>query len=105
MTGQALVEPEELFADPEAVCMAEAEAGVVDDHAHVTDVVVDSLELQQDDSKPVRSQRHGAAGERLERLTIGEDVADARVARDAFGERGRLVEGETLEELCPCGRS
>ncbi len=30
---------------------------------------------------------------------MGEGVTDARIARDAFGERGRAVEGKALEEL------
>ena len=99
MPGETLVESKELLADPEAVRVPEGEAGVVDDHAHVTDVVVDPLELEQDDSQPRGPRRHRAARERLERLAVREDVADARVARDALGERGRPVEGQALEEL------
>ena len=79
--------------------MAEGEAGVVDDHADVGDVVVEPLELEEDDAEPARARRHLAARERLERLAVGERVARARVARDALGKLGRALEGQRLEEL------
>src|SRR5438445_4485799 len=99
MPRQALVEPQNLLPDAEAVRVAEAESCVVDDHAHVADVVVDPLELEEDDAEPARPRRHGASGERLERLAVGEDVPETGVPGDPLGERRRLVERKRLEEL------
>ena len=79
--------------------VAEGEAGVVDDHAHVADVVVEALELQEHDAQPRPAGGYGAAGERLEGLAVGERVADGRVAGDALGERRRPLERKRLEEL------
>ena len=47
VAGQALVQPQELLAEAEAVGVAPGEAGVVDDHPDVADVVVEPLELEQ----------------------------------------------------------
>jgi len=99
VTGDPLVQPQQLLADPETVRVAEGETRVVDDHADVGDVVVEALELEQDDAEPPGARRRLAAGERLERLAVGQGVADARVARDALGEPGSLVERQRLEEL------
>src|SRR5262249_13359969 len=99
MPGQALVESKQLLADPEAVRVPEGESGVVDDHADVADVVVNTLELEPDDAEPAGARRHGDAGQLLDRLAVSEDVTNARVAGDALGERGCRVEREPLEEL------
>jgi len=55
--------------------VAEGEAGVVDDHADVGDVVVEPFELEEDDAEPARARRNLAAGKRLERLAVREPVA------------------------------
>ena len=75
VAGGARVQPTELLADPETVRVAEGEAGVVDDHADVGDVVVEPFELEEDDAEPARARRNLAAGKRLERLAVREPVA------------------------------
>ena len=92
MAGEPLVEPQQLFANSEAVRVPEGESGVVHDHADVADVIVDPLELEQDEPDQPRARRHLAAGERFERLTEGHGVADARVAGDPFGQLWSTLE-------------
>src|SRR5262249_47400993 len=70
-----------------------------DDHAHVADVVVQALELEEHDAKPRRPWWNLGAGQSLERLAVGDGVGDRLVAGDAFRERGGPLERQGLEEL------
>src|SRR5207244_10687490 len=67
VTGDPLVQPQQLLADPETVRVAEGETRVVDDHADVGDVVVEALELEQDRGEPTGAARAGPGGERRAR--------------------------------------
>ena len=99
MTGEPLVEAKQLFAKAEAVSVAEGEAGIVHDHADVADVVVQTLELEEHHAEPRRARRNLGAGQRFDRLTVGDGVGDRFVAGDAFGERRGPLEGQGFEEL------
>ena len=99
VTGEPLVEAKQLFAKAEAVSVAEGEAGIVHDHADVADVVVQTLELEEHHPEPRRARRNLGAGQRFDRLTVGDGVGDRFVAGDAFGERRGPLEGQGFEEL------
>ena len=99
VTGQPLVEAQQLFAEPEAVRVTEGEARVVQDHADVADVVVEALQLEQHRAERECAWRDGAAREGLEAAAVRQRVAHARVSRDPLGELARLRQRKRFEQL------
>ena len=99
VAGQTLVQAQQPLADAEAVRVGNGEAGVGGDHAEVGHVVVEPLHLQQDHALIAGGRRHGAAGQRLQRLAVGQRVADGRVAGDALGQRHPFLRRAPLEQL------
>ena len=99
MPRQPLVQAQEPLADPEAVRVGGGEARVVGDHAEVADVVVQPLELEEDHAQVPRAGRRDGAGQRLDRLAVGQRVPDARVPGHPLGELDAVLRRPALEEL------
>ena len=98
MAGDLPVQPEQLFAQPQAVRLTDRKAGVADDRAGIRDVVVQALQLEQHGAQHRGGLGNLHACERLDRLAERNRMADGRVARDPFGKRQRLVRQPPVEE-------
>ena len=99
IAGDALVEPQQPLADPEAVRMGHGEARVVGDHAEIRHVVVEAFQLEKHDAQVAGPVRLRHPRRRLERLAEGQRVAHARVAGDALGQAYAVGRPAALEQL------
>ena len=80
---------QEVGAQRAAVRRGRQVPDVARERAEVADVVREPLELEGDAAQRERARRRLPAGERLDRLHVGEGVAHRGVARDRLGERER----------------
>ena len=75
------------------------EPGVVDDRANVRDVVVETLQFQQNHAQQPGPRRNVGTRRRLDGLTIRKRMADTGVAGHAFGKFHAVERLPPFEEL------
>ncbi len=99
VAGELFVQAQQPLAQAKALRMGKGETGVVADGAEVGHVVVEALHLQQHQAQGTGARRNLTAGQRLQRLAVGQRVADGGVAGDALGQLDALGGQPALEQL------
>ena len=87
VTGDPVVEAQQLLADPQGVRVEDAVADVVAQRADVGHVVVEPFELEQCRPAGAAPGRGTGQSRVLDGEAVGEGVADGGVAGDPLGQR------------------
>jgi hypothetical protein len=98
-SGQPVVELQKPFLHPAAVGVGQRIGRVIADRSDVSEVVVKSLQLQQQRAEVSGASWDVDVQEGFSRLTVGQAMSDGRIAGYAFSECDRRAQRLLLEEL------
>ena len=86
MAEQARVQAQQVFAEPQRVCVDDGKSGVIANRANVRDMVVKPFQFEQDHSKIGSPARNFGAGEGFHRLAKRQSMGHARITGNSFGQ-------------------